>query len=237
MCTHVHVHVHVCACAHALYHLLLQSVAEAHASLSLPTTSTARMKHGGRWGHRTTGSTLPLPPPTSPPNTTTTTPHPSHTHTSTEAPPPRDFHPTDDFFSSSDEADSDSPFPNSSDSEPEPAAFHPTENSSELAVEGGVEEEEEEEGTGEQRPQSKRYKPETKLEVPDGWTGSEVTCFRMVHPIFGHNYCAMAEMIQTKSCRQLFEYGREVSMELLEEHGNTSESQQPPSKKKKRNMR
>ena len=37
--------------------------------------------------------------------------------------------------------------------------------------------------------------------VPPGWTGAEVTYFRMLHPVFGHNYCSIAELIRTKSCQ------------------------------------
>ena len=39
--------------------------------------------------------------------------------------------------------------------------------------------------------------------VPEGWNGQEVTLFRMLHPIFGHNYCAIAEIITTKTCHQV----------------------------------
>ena len=39
--------------------------------------------------------------------------------------------------------------------------------------------------------------------LPDGWSGQDVTLFRMLHPIFGHNYCAMAEIITSKTCNQV----------------------------------
>lgn len=44
---------------------------------------------------------------------------------------------------------------------------------------------------------------ETKDHLPEGWNGQEVTLFRMLHPIFGHNYCAIAEIISSKTCHQV----------------------------------
>lgn len=42
--------------------------------------------------------------------------------------------------------------------------------------------------------------------LPEGWNGQEVTMFRMLHPIFGHNYCAIAGIISSKTCHQVIEY-------------------------------
>lgn len=39
--------------------------------------------------------------------------------------------------------------------------------------------------------------------LPEGWNGQEVSLFRMLHPIFGHNYCAIAEIIPSKTCHQV----------------------------------
>ena len=39
--------------------------------------------------------------------------------------------------------------------------------------------------------------------LPEGWNGQEVTLFRMLHPIFGHNYCSIAEIIRTKTCQKV----------------------------------
>ena len=41
--------------------------------------------------------------------------------------------------------------------------------------------------------------------LPQGWNGREVILFRMIHPIFGHNYCSIAEIIHTKTCQQVCE--------------------------------
>ena len=39
--------------------------------------------------------------------------------------------------------------------------------------------------------------------LPEGWNGQEVTLFRMLQPIYGHNYCSIAELIATKTCYQV----------------------------------
>ena len=44
---------------------------------------------------------------------------------------------------------------------------------------------------------------ETDTTLPDGWNGQEVTMFRMLHPLFGHNYCSIAEIICSKSCQEV----------------------------------
>lgn len=42
--------------------------------------------------------------------------------------------------------------------------------------------------------------------IPEGWNGQEVTIFRMLKPIFGHNYCSMAAIISSKNCQQVRSY-------------------------------
>lgn len=39
--------------------------------------------------------------------------------------------------------------------------------------------------------------------LPEGWNGQELTVYRMLQNIFGHNYCAIAQLIQTKTCQQV----------------------------------
>ena len=212
-----------------------QTVAEAHGSLPLLSTSSARTKPSGRWGHRNTAPSPPPPPPS------ITSPKSSEVPTSSYHDPS--------FFSSSDEADSDSPFPNSSDSEPEtPDATSCQQLTTSASISKQAELVSNRRG-GESSDctklnemtslacKSEQDKLEIKPEVPEGWTGAEVTNFRMLHPVFGHNYCTMAEMIPTKTCRQLYDYGKTVSAELLQHHGESNEMQQLVSKKKKKTMR
>ena len=40
------------------------------------------------------------------------------------------------------------------------------------------------------------------------WTGPEATLFNVFKPIFGHNYCALAKAIGTKSCKQVMWLGQ-----------------------------
>ena len=48
-----------------------------------------------------------------------------------------------------------------------------------------------------------REEEEASRVLPDGWNGQELTMYRMLQNIFGHNYCAMAQLIQTKTCQQV----------------------------------
>ena len=179
---------------------------------------------------------------------------------SSSQPSSNDDHQIELSFSSSDEADSDSSFPNSSDSEPDTTNTQQlltiTTSAANLVkpVKPVHSEERERGSTGDKRPitrsdeeeTSTSYNPivvntktkDSKSEVPTGWTGAEVTCFRMLHPVYGHNYCTLAEMIRTKTCRELYEYGCVVSAELLQQHSENPERQhQLVGKKKKKNMR
>ena len=74
-----------------------------------------------------------------------------------------------------------------------------------------------------------------KEDLPPGWTGAEVTHFRLLHPIFGHNYCVIAEVLQTKKCQEVYEYSQRVSGTLL--LGQPERVRRLAGKKKKRNMR
>ena len=44
--------------------------------------------------------------------------------------------------------------------------------------------------------------PTTEGVAPEGWSGQDVTFFRILQPIYGHNYCVMAE-VMTKSCYEV----------------------------------
>ena len=46
------------------------------------------------------------------------------------------------------------------------------------------------------------------LTTPPGWTSTEVTVFTMLHPIYGHNYCTIAELLHTKTCWEVYQYAQ-----------------------------
>lgn len=52
-------------------------------------------------------------------------------------------------------------------------------------------------------------KEEEKEEVlPEGWNGQEIITFRMLRPIYCHNYCSIAEVIRTKTCQEVYNFRR-----------------------------
>lgn len=73
----------------------------------------------------------------------------------------------------------------------------------------------------------------SKALCPPGWTGTEVTYFTMLHPLFGHNYCSMAELIGTKTCHEVYQYAQLATGDALPGQGVG----QSVGKKKKKNMR
>lgn len=74
----------------------------------------------------------------------------------------------------------------------------------------------------------------SKAPCPPGWNGAEVTYFTMLHPLFGHNYCSLAELISTKTCYQVYQYAQLASGDALPGQGVGAGC---IGKKKKRNMR
>ncbi len=64
------------------------------------------------------------------------------------------------------------------------------------------------------------------------WNGSEVTYFRMLHPIFVNNFCAISQLLCSKTCVEVFEYAQRVAMEIRK-----PKSKRLAAKKKKKSMR
>ena len=68
------------------------------------------------------------------------------------------------------------------------------------------------------------------------WDGSEITYFRMLHPIFINNFCAIAELLRTKTCLEVFEHAQCVAGETgVGKLG--SRDRRLAAKKKKKSMR
>ncbi|XP_022245263.1 histone-lysine N-methyltransferase EZH2-like isoform X3 [Limulus polyphemus] len=74
--------------------------------------------------------------------------------------------------------------------------------------------------------------PQNPSDLEVEWTGAEQSLFRVIWRIFYNNYCAIARMIMSKSCAQVYTFAqKELADYPLEEnvHDNT-----PPRKKKKK---
>ena len=88
-----------------------------------------------------------------------------------------------------------------------------------------------------QAPQSGVQVPcllEESNDLPQGWTGAEVTHFRLLQPIFGHNCCTIAELIPTKTCAQIYEYAQTMTTAVTLD---PTEVKLLTTKKRKKNMR
>uniref|UniRef100_A0A1X7TA75 Uncharacterized protein n=1 Tax=Amphimedon queenslandica TaxID=400682 RepID=A0A1X7TA75_AMPQE len=70
--------------------------------------------------------------------------------------------------------------------------------------------------------------------LPDGWNGQELILFRMLRPIYCHNYCSMAEVIESKTCQEVYSYASTLPLDpILNQHP----SRPPGTSQKRKNMR
>jgi len=70
--------------------------------------------------------------------------------------------------------------------------------------------------------------------VNDVWNGGEKSMFRVLYPLFKENHCAIAQMLVTKLCRQVYYFA--LSEKSLLDASATKEAT-PPKKKKKKQHR
>jgi histone-lysine N-methyltransferase EZH2 len=70
--------------------------------------------------------------------------------------------------------------------------------------------------------------------VVDTWTGAEMSMFRVLYRVFPGNHCAIAQLLVTKLCRQVYQHSRTEA-----EYLNTEAMKEytPPKKKKKKQHR
>lgn len=71
------------------------------------------------------------------------------------------------------------------------------------------------------------------LIVSSEWTGAEASLFRVLRPIYCNNYCSIANLINSKACKEVYLRALQESHEPLP----TADDQNTPPRKKKRKHR
>eukprot|EP00731_Ephydatia_muelleri_P024839 Em0016g1110a len=200
-------------------------------SMCAPLLSTGRGGHagrggrgGGRWG---THNPEPLKStPLTDPHTTVAPPS-NETTPSNEATPSCDATPTSEEECTSNNSDS-----SGSDSDSKDTAGVPSRAS--LKARKGKNTKKAHHTSSIQSSVQVPCLSEESNDPPLGWTGAEVTHFRLLQPIFGHNCCTIAELIPTKTCLQIYDYTQAVTTNVTLD---PAEIKILTTKKRKKNMR
>ncbi|CAG0896080.1 unnamed protein product [Darwinula stevensoni] len=79
-------------------------------------------------------------------------------------------------------------------------------------------------------------KAEARLQLQNPvWTGADKSLFHVLRKIFLNDYCAIAEILVTKTCREVHEFGQSTPEKVAEDA--TSQCEEAPPRKKKKKHR
>ncbi|OWF35891.1 histone-lysine N-methyltransferase EZH2-like [Mizuhopecten yessoensis] len=77
--------------------------------------------------------------------------------------------------------------------------------------------------------------PKRPARITPCWTGADESVFRVLHDMYRNNYCAIARLIGTKNCKQVYDFAKKEAAHIPDV--GEDKAQTPPRKKTKKKHR